>query len=70
MLNNPLSYTDRSGFFFKKIFKAIGKFFKAVFKAVKAVFKATNGEIAGFALTGECTKERDSLAGLTLPIMA
>ncbi|GMG88407.1 FAD-dependent oxidoreductase [Biformimicrobium ophioploci] len=39
-------------------------------KGVKAVFKATNGEIAGFALTGECTKERDNLAGLTLPIMA
>ena len=30
--NNPLSYTDPSGFFFKKIFKKIASFFKKVFK--------------------------------------
>ena len=30
--NNPLSYTDPSGFFFKKIFKKIAKVFKKVFQ--------------------------------------
>ena len=40
VLNNPLSYTDPSGFFFNKIFKAIGSFFKAAFNAIKSVFKA------------------------------
>jgi RHS repeat-associated protein len=40
VLNNPLSFTDPSGFFFKSIFKAIGKFFSAIFKAIGAVFKA------------------------------
>ncbi|MEX0923093.1 MAG: RHS repeat-associated core domain-containing protein [Rhodovibrionaceae bacterium] len=33
VLNNPLSYTDPSGFFFKKLFNA----FKSVFKAVTSV---------------------------------
>ena len=40
VLNNPLSMTDPTGFFFGKIFKAIGKFFKSVFKAIGSVFKA------------------------------
>lgn len=40
VLNNPLSFTDPSGFFFKSIFKAIGKFFSAIFKAIGSVFKA------------------------------
>lgn len=34
VLNNPLSYTDPSGFFFKSLFKAV---FKAVKKIVKSV---------------------------------
>ena len=34
VLNNPLSLTDPSGFFFKKLFKAIGKLFKSVAKFV------------------------------------
>lgn len=38
VLNNPLSYTDPSGYFFKSIFKAIKKVFKAVGNAIsKAV---------------------------------
>ena len=40
VLNNPLSMTDPTGFFFKAIFKAIGNFFKAVFRAVGSVLKA------------------------------
>ena len=45
VLNNPLSFTDPSGFgffsFFKKIFKAVLKVFKAVVKAVVSVVKST-----------------------------
>uniref|UniRef100_UPI0024A7176A polymorphic toxin-type HINT domain-containing protein n=1 Tax=Pelagibius sp. Alg239-R121 TaxID=2993448 RepID=UPI0024A7176A len=37
--NNPLSYTDPSGFFFKKIFKKIASVFKKAFKAVKSFVK-------------------------------
>ena len=40
VLNNPLSYTDPTGFFFGKIFKAIGNFFKAIFKAIGRALKA------------------------------
>ena len=35
--NNPLSYTDPSGYFFKKIFKAVTSFFKSVFNAIKSL---------------------------------
>ena len=43
-LNNPLSYTDPSGYFFGSIFKAIFKAVKSVVKAVVSVYKfiATN----------------------------
>ena len=40
VLNNPLSMTDPTGFFFKAIFKAIGNFFKAIFRAVGSVLRA------------------------------
>jgi hypothetical protein len=37
VLNNPLSYTDPSGFFFKKLFKAVVKVFKKVFKFIASI---------------------------------
>ena len=40
VLNNPLSMTDPTGFFFGSIFKAIGNFISSVFKAVVSVLKA------------------------------
>ena len=40
VLNNPLSFTDPDGFFFKKIFKAIGKALGKVFKFLAKNFKA------------------------------
>lgn len=40
VLNNPLSFTDPSGFFFGKLFKAIGGIFKSVFKAIRSVVRA------------------------------
>lgn len=40
VLNNPLSMTDPTGFFFGSIFKAIGNFISKVFKAVASTFKA------------------------------
>ncbi|MBT8420276.1 MAG: hypothetical protein KJO08_05370 [Gammaproteobacteria bacterium] len=39
VLNNPLKYTDPSGFFFKKLFKSIGKAFRSVAKTVTNVVK-------------------------------
>ncbi len=39
VMNNPLSYTDPTGFFFKKLFKKIGRAFKKAFKAVGRAFK-------------------------------
>lgn len=40
VLNNPLSMTDPTGFFFGSIMKAIGNFISKVFKAVTSAFKA------------------------------
>ena len=37
MKNNPLKYTDPSGFFFKKIFRAIKKVFKKIKKYIKTI---------------------------------
>ncbi len=39
VLNNPLSYTDPTGFFFAKLFKAIGKAFGKIFSAIGRAFK-------------------------------
>ena len=40
VLNNPLSFTDPSGFFFKKLFRSIKRFVKKVVKAVVNVVKS------------------------------
>src|SRR5207302_1112330 len=40
VLNNPLSMTDPTGFFFGSIFNAIGNFIGKLFSAVASVFKA------------------------------
>ncbi|WP_422025256.1 RHS repeat domain-containing protein [Pyruvatibacter mobilis] len=49
VINNPLAYTDPSGFFFKKIFRAIKRVFKAVARAIQRspILRA----IATFALS-------------------
>ena len=43
--NNPLSYTDPSGYFLKKLFKKIGKLFisriaEAIVKGIRNLFRA------------------------------
>ncbi|CAA2142181.1 FG-GAP-like repeat-containing protein [Hyphomicrobium sp. ghe19] len=48
--NNPLSFTDPSGYFLSGLFKAIGNFFKSVFKAIAGVFKAILNSQIGRAL--------------------
>ena len=49
VLNNPMSYTDPSGFFFKKIFKAIKKLFSnGIFRAIGQIVSA----VIGTALCG------------------
>lgn len=51
VMNNPLSYTDPSGFLLKGLFKSIGKFFKKYKTQIiaSAVFLATSGWGSGFA---------------------
>ncbi len=39
VLNNPLSFTDPSGFFFSKLFKSIGKALGSAFRAIGAAVK-------------------------------
>ena len=39
VLNNPMSYTDPTGYFFSKLFKSIGKAFGKIFSAIGRVFK-------------------------------
>ncbi|MGS2717859.1 RHS repeat-associated core domain-containing protein [Eionea flava] len=53
VMNNPLKYTDPSGYFFKKLFRAVKKFVKKVVKVVKKVVKAVKpfvGVIVGAAV--------------------
>ena len=49
---DPLSYTDPSGFFFKKLFKGIGKLFKGVARAVKSVLRTITRNIRTIAAIG------------------
>jgi len=48
--NNPLSFTDPSGFFLSGLFKAIGNVFKSIFKFVGQVFKAILNSQIGRAI--------------------
>ncbi|EGG95528.1 Rhs family protein [gamma proteobacterium IMCC1989] len=47
VMNNPLKYTDPSGYFFKKLFRAVKKFVKKVVKVVKKVVKSKVFKIVG-----------------------
>jgi hypothetical protein len=38
--NNPLSFTDPSGFFLSGLFKAIGHIFHAIFRGIEHAIKA------------------------------
>ncbi len=53
-MNNPLKYTDPSGYFFKKLFKSIKKAFKAIGKFFKKYGKAIVAIAVG-ALVGGWT---------------
>jgi len=59
VLNNPMKYTDPSGFFFKKLFKAI----KKVVKKIVSVIKPFAGAIAAIALTALCAVCGPALIG-------
>jgi RHS repeat-associated protein len=57
VMNNPLKYTDPSGYFFKKVFRAIKKVVKKVAKALKKVAKAIKpyvGVIVGALVSIYC----------------
>src|SRR5690606_21508709 len=47
VLNNPMSYTDPSGYFFKAIFKGIAKYWRVIAAAV--VTYVTAGAASGWA---------------------
>ncbi len=77
VMNNPLSYTDPTGFFFKKLFRSIGKAFGKVFKAIGSAFKKLLRnplirsiiQVVGCALTAAATAGLGCVAisaGLTL----
>ncbi|WP_028768313.1 RHS repeat domain-containing protein [Shewanella fidelis] len=53
VLNNPMSYTDPSGFFFDKIWKAIKKYWKPIVAIVATVvtYGAASGWVAGWGAT-------------------
>lgn len=51
--NNPLSYTDPSGYFFKKLFKKIGRFFKKYKRVILTVAAMALGGLGAlYAMTG------------------
>ena len=54
VLNNPLSYTDPSGYFFKSLFKAVKKYWRVIAAAAVTYFTAgaAAGWAAGWGLTG------------------
>ncbi len=51
VLNNPLSIVDPSGFFFKKLFKAIGKAFKKIGNFIKKYWKTILSTVVGVVLS-------------------
>jgi RHS repeat-associated protein len=54
VLNNPLSYTDPSGYFFKSLFKAVKKYWRVIAAAVVTYFTAgvASGWAASWGLSG------------------
>lgn len=48
-LNNPLSFTDPSGYFFKSLFKSLKKLFKAIGKIIKSVLKVIKKVVKAIA---------------------
>jgi RHS repeat-associated protein len=54
VLNNPMSYTDPSGYFFKSLFKGIKKYWQVIAAAVVTYFTAgaAAGWAAGWGFTG------------------
>lgn len=65
VLNNPVSYTDPSGYFFKKLFKLFKKALKIIAIAVISyyTFGAASGLIAGWGIAAVGTVGNAVLAG-------
>ena len=68
VLNNPVNHIDPSGYFFKKLFKKIGKFFKAIFKNPAKLFASIavgvfTGFLAGPAGLGFTGFAQGAIAG-------
>ncbi|MFD3392535.1 RHS repeat-associated core domain-containing protein [Alteromonas macleodii] len=70
VLNNPMSYTDPSGYFFKWIGKKIKKYWRPIVAAVAAIatYGAATGWAAGWGLTTTTTLGTISATGATMSI--
>ncbi len=66
VLNNPMSYTDPSGFFFDKIWSAIKKYWKPIVAIIAAV--VTYGAASGWAASWGMTAMTTSGVGVGLSV--
>lgn len=67
VLNNPLSYTDPSGYFFKKLFKFVKKYWKPIVAAIATVitYGAASGWVSAWGATWGTAATATSAATLT-----
>ncbi len=74
VLNNPLSYTDPSGFFFKSIAKGFKNFVSGVYNGVTSALKATFGKllvkVPFLNLAGQIVACSNPAAAFTCPAYA
>ncbi|MFS1525033.1 RHS repeat-associated core domain-containing protein [Microbulbifer sp. 2304DJ12-6] len=74
VLNNPLSYTDPSGYFFKKLFKKIGKIFKKAWKGIKKVakgiFKGIKRQLQAVGKVLNAVPGLSTVVGIAIAIVA
>lgn len=70
VLNNPMSYTDPSGFFFKKLKKLVKKYWKVAAAAIAtyATAGAASGWAASWGLTTTTTLGTIGAAGMTATV--
>ncbi|WKD48752.1 FG-GAP-like repeat-containing protein [Microbulbifer spongiae] len=74
VLNNPLSYTDPSGYFFKKLFKKIGKIFKKAWKGIKnvakGIFKGIKRQLQAVGKVLNAIPGLSTVVGIAIAIVA
>jgi RHS repeat-associated protein len=68
VLNNPLSYTDPSGYFFKKIKKAFKKFLKGIKNAWKGLWRGIKGALVKIGEVINRVPYLSTVAGIALAV--